>query len=52
MKDIFDWAIQLNYYRKLLEREGYQVNRMVIVAFVIDKYRQTHLRVVSIVLCK
>ena len=41
MKDIFDWAIQLNYYRKLLEREGYQVNRMVIQAICRDSNLKT-----------
>lgn len=41
VKDIFDWAIQLNYYRKLLEREGYQVSRMVIQAICRDSNLKT-----------
>ena len=28
VRDILDWAIQLNYYRILLERAGFKVNRM------------------------
>ena len=33
---ILDWAIQLNAYRVLLEREGFTVKRMVILAFCRD----------------
>lgn len=41
VKDVFDWAIQLNYYRKLLEREGYKVNRMVVQAICRDSNLKT-----------
>lgn len=30
VRDILDWSIQLNYYRMLLERTGFKVNRMFI----------------------
>ena len=33
---IQDWAIQLNCYRMLLEKEGFTVNRIVILAFCRD----------------
>ena len=36
VRDILDWAIQLNYYRLLLERAGFTVNRMFIQAICRD----------------
>jgi hypothetical protein len=36
VKGIFDWAIQLNYYRILLEQQGLTVNKMVIQALCRD----------------
>ena len=36
VKHVLDWAIQLNYYRLLLEREGFAVNRMFIQAMCRD----------------
>jgi hypothetical protein len=36
VKGILDWAIQLNYYRVLLEQQGLTVNRMVIQALCRD----------------
>lgn len=36
VKHILDWAIQLNYYRILLEERGYKVNRMEIQALCRD----------------
>ena len=36
VRHIEDWAIQLNAYRVLLEREGFIVKRMVILAFCRD----------------
>ena len=36
VRDILDWAIQLNYYRLLLERAGFNVNRMFIQAICRD----------------
>ena len=36
VRDILDWAIQLNYYRILLERAGFKVNRMFIQAICRD----------------
>lgn len=36
VRHIQDWAIQLNAYRVLLEREGFTVKRMVILAFCRD----------------
>ena len=36
VRDLLDWAIQLNYYRMLLERAGFKVNRMVIEALCRD----------------
>ena len=36
VRDILDWAIQLNYYRLLLERAGFKVNRMFIQAICRD----------------
>ena len=36
VRHILDWAIQLNAYRVLLEREGFIVKRMVILAFCRD----------------
>ncbi len=36
VRDLLDWAIQLNAYRILLERAGFKVNRMVIEALCRD----------------
>ena len=36
LKDLLDWAIQLNYYRLLLEREGFMVRKMYIQALCRD----------------
>ena len=36
VRDLLDWAIQLNYYRMLLERIGFKVNRMYIQALCRD----------------
>ena len=36
VRDLLDWAIQLNAYRMLLERTGFKVNRMVIEALCRD----------------
>ena len=36
VRDLLDWAIQLNYYRMLLERVGFKVNRMYIQALCRD----------------
>lgn len=36
VKHLLDWAIQLNYYRILLEERGYMVNRMEIQAMCRD----------------
>ena len=36
VRDLLDWAIQLNYYRLLLERVGFNVNRMYIQAICRD----------------
>jgi len=36
VKHVLDWAIQLNYYRMLLEKEGFEVNRMCIQAMCRD----------------
>lgn len=36
VKDILDWAIQLNYYRMLLEARGFKVEKMQIQALVRD----------------
>ena len=36
VRDLLDWAIQLNYYRMLLEQAGFKVNRMVIEALCRD----------------
>ncbi|MEN6565532.1 MAG: hypothetical protein ABFC57_04465 [Veillonellales bacterium] len=35
-KDVLDWAIQLNYYRILLEQQGFAVHKMVIQAMCRD----------------
>ena len=43
VKDVFEWAIQLNYYRLLLEQQGFQVNRMFIQALC----RDSNLRIAS-----
>ncbi|MBR1419565.1 MAG: hypothetical protein IJ575_00685 [Selenomonadaceae bacterium] len=42
-RDLQDWAIQLNYYRMLLERTGFKVNRMYIQALC----RDSNLRIAS-----
>ena len=36
VRGVLDWAIQLNYYRLLLEQQGFVVNRMVIQALCRD----------------
>ena len=36
VRDLLDWAIQLNYYRMLLERQGFKVNKMFIQAICRD----------------
>lgn len=36
VKDVLDWAIQLNYYRMLLEKQGFNVSRMFIQAICRD----------------
>ena len=36
VRDLLDWAIQLNYYRMLLEHSGFTVNRMFIQALCRD----------------
>lgn len=36
VRDLLDWAIQLNYYRMLLEKVGFTVNRMFIQAICRD----------------
>ena len=36
VRHVMDWALQLNYYRMLLEDNGYDVNDMVIQAFCRD----------------
>ena len=36
VRDLLDWAIQLNYYRMLLEQAGFKVSRMVIQALCRD----------------
>lgn len=36
VRHILDWAIQINCYRMLLEKEGFSVKRMVILAFCRD----------------
>ena len=41
VREILDWAIQLNYYRRLLEKEGYSVKRMVIQALCRDSNLKT-----------
>ncbi len=41
VREILDWAIQLNYYRRLLEKEGYPVKRMVIQALCRDSNLKT-----------
>ncbi len=44
VRDLLDWAIQLNYYRMLLESVGFKVNRMFIQALC----RDSGLRIKSI----
>lgn len=36
VRDIFEWAVQLNYYRMLLEKQGFRVDRMEIQAMCRD----------------
>ena len=36
VRDLLEWAIQLNYYRILLEQQGFKVNRMYIQALCRD----------------
>jgi len=36
VKDVLEWAIQLNYYRLLLEQQGFKVNKMYIQALCRD----------------
>lgn len=36
VRDVMEWAIQLNYYRMLLEQQGFKVNKMVIQAVCRD----------------
>ena len=43
VKHVQEWAIQLNYYRMLLEAEGFTVNRMYIQAMC----RDTNLRIAT-----
>ena len=40
---VLDWAIQLNYYRLLLEQEGFPVQEMYIQAMYEGKETATHL---------
>ena len=41
VRQIFEWAVQLNYYRMLLEEQGFSVGRMEIQAFCRDYGLQT-----------
>ena len=41
VRSVMDWAIQLNYYRMLLEKAGFTVNRMVIQAICRDNGLRT-----------
>ena len=41
VRHIMDWAIQLNYYRMLLEQAGFKVKRMVIEALCRDNSLRT-----------
>lgn len=41
VRHVMDWAIQLNYYRMLLENAGFTVNRMVIQAICRDNGLRT-----------
>lgn len=43
VRNVLDWAIQLNYYRILLEQQGFKVNKMLIQAMC----RDSNLRVAS-----
>lgn len=36
VKDIFEWALQMNYQRMLLEKDGFKVNKMIIQVFCRD----------------
>jgi len=36
VKDVFEWAVQLNYYRLLLEQQGFKVSKMFIQALCRD----------------
>lgn len=41
VRHVWDWAVQLNYYRILLEKAGFQVNRMLIQALCRDVSTRT-----------
>ena len=41
VRDTFDWSVQLNYYRMLLEKAGYKVKRMVVQAICRDSNLRT-----------
>lgn len=41
VRHVLDWAIQLNCYRMLLEKEGFPVNRLVVQAFCRDQNLMT-----------
>lgn len=41
VRHVLDWAIQLNYYRMLLEKAGFKVKRMVIQAICRDNSLRT-----------
>ena len=41
VRHVWDWAVQLNYYRVLLERAGFTVNRMYIQALCRDNSLRT-----------
>ena len=41
VKDHFDWSVQLNYYRMLLEDAGFKVNKMIIQAICRDSNLRT-----------
>lgn len=41
VRDVLDWTIQLNYYRKLLEKEDYPVKRMIVQALCRDSNLKT-----------
>ncbi len=41
VRHVWDWAVQLNYYRILLEKAGFEVNRMFIQALCRDSNLRT-----------